>query len=460
MKALLRKVILLILLSLMMIPLSSNASGETRKKVGTVQEYTEAFPKAAVFSGSFLSAEASRVNPGMYKEADYQKIKSRFLQAVTAYEDTVALEEFHLTSSQAFEIYYRLYNETPHFFYLSYSTSALISEHNEVLQLNLDYYYPKSMIPDMKRKLEEKITLFLSDLDETWTDFEKALYVYDKLILETSYTAGEKDSLYTVYGVFTENQAVCQGYASAYTLIMRDYLGIETHYIYSKEMNHAWNLIRLNGQYYHVDATWGDPQPDEPGRVNHRFFLLSDDAMRKTEPAHKNWNAPYLSTDTTYDESSYKAIQTGLIPTDQAWIGIDGDGALYFYNFKRGVFRYGNHLTRLWSPIKDETVYYTKNYSTLLKSQNTIYFHDHDSIYSMDPITNKTLKIFTKSPQDGFIYGMSAKGSDLTYYLKKELDQQEYLLKTLDLRPFSFTMGIEKQHSLRLQWMSRSLLIN
>ena len=197
MKALLRKVILLILLSLMMIPLSSNASGETRKKVGTVQEYTEAFPKAAVFSGSFLSAEASRVNPGMYKEADYQKIKSRFLQAVTAYEDTVALEEFHLTSSQAFEIYYRLYNETPHFFYLSYSTSALISEHNEVLQLNLDYYYPKSMIPDMKRKLEEKITLFLSDLDETWTDFEKALYVYDKLILETSYTAGEKDSLYT-----------------------------------------------------------------------------------------------------------------------------------------------------------------------------------------------------------------------------------------------------------------------
>jgi len=78
----------------------------------------------------------------------------------------------------------------------------------------------------------------------------------------------------------------------------------------------------------------------------------------------------------------------------------------------------------------------------------------------MDPITNKTIKIFTKSPQDGFIYGMSAKGSDLTYYLKRELDQQEYLLKTLDLRPFSFTMGIEEQHSLRLQWMSRSLLIN
>lgn len=458
MKVVLRKVILLILLGLLITPLSSNTPRDTKKVKETVQEYTEASPNAAVSSGSFLSAEASRGTSEMYRESDYKKIKTRFLQAVAAYEDTVSLEEFHLTSSQAFEIYYRLYNETPHFFYLSYSTSALVSEDNEVLQLNLDYYYPKSMIPVMEKELKEKITLFLSDLEESWTDFEKALYVYDKLILETSYTPGEKDSLYSVYGVFLENQAVCQGYASAYTLIMRDYLGIETHYIYSKEMNHAWNLIRLNGQYYHVDATWGDPQPDEPGRVNHRFFLLSDDAMRKTEPAHKNWNAPYLSTDTTYDESSYKAIQTGLIPTDQGWIGIDGDGALYFYNFKRGVFRYGNHLTRLWSPIKDETVYYTKNYSTLLKSQNTIYFHDHDSIYSMDPITNKTLKIFTKSPQDGFIYGMSAKGSDLTYYLKKELDQQEYLLKTLDLRPFSFTMGIEKQHSLRLQWMSRSLL--
>ena len=259
MKVVLRKVILLILLGLLITPLSSNTPRDTKKVKETVQEYTEASPNAAVSSGSFLSAEASRVNPGMYKEADYQKIKSRFLQAVTAYEDTVALEEFHLTSSQAFEIYYRLYNETPHYFYLSYSTSALISEDNEVLQLNLDYYYPKSMIPVMEKELKEKITLFLSDLDESWTDFEKALYVYDKLILETSYTPGEKDSLYSVYGVFLENQAVCQGYASAYTLIMRDYLGIETHYIYSKEMNHAWNLIRLNGQYYHVDATWGGP---------------------------------------------------------------------------------------------------------------------------------------------------------------------------------------------------------
>jgi len=76
----------------------------------------------------------------------------------------------------------------------------------------------------------------------------------------------------------------------------------------------------------------------------------------------------------------------------------------------------------------------------------------------MDPLTNKTIKIFTKSPQDGFIYGISAKGSDLTYYLKKELDQEEYLLKTLDLRPFSFTTGTEKRYSLRLQWMARSLL--
>ena len=182
--------------------------------------------------------------------------------------------------------------------------------------------------------------------------------------------------------------------------------------------------------------------------------------MRKTQPIHEGWSAPYTSTDTTYDESSFKAIQTGLMPTEQGWVGIDGDGALYFYNFERGVFRYGNRLTKLWSPIEDDTGYYAKNYSTLLKVQNIIYFHDHNSIYSMDPITNKTIKIFTKSPQDGFIYGISAKGSDLTYYLKKELDQEQYLLKTLDLRPFSFTMGIEKQHSLRLQSIARSLLMN
>lgn len=458
MKALLHKVILLFLMGLTILPITSFQHTDVKKQIIEANVYTKASDTTDGFHRAFLSAESSKLTSSLYEESDYQKIKTRFLQAVASYEDSVSLEEFHLTSNQAFEIYYRLYNDTPHFFYLSYSTSALISEHDEVIQLNLDYYYPKSLIPEMKRKLDEKIALFLADLKTEWTDFEKALYVYDKLVLETSYTAGEKDALYTIYGVFVENEAVCQGYASAYTLIMRDYLGIETYYIYSKEMNHAWNLIHLNGHYYHVDATWGDPQPNQPGRVDHRFFLLSDEAMKKTEPVHQGWSSPFEAKDSSYDELSYKLIQTGLLPTERGWIGIDGNGTLYFYNFQKGVFRYGNHLTKLWHPLYDTHNYYGKNYSTLLKTQDTIYYHDHASIYSLDPIANKMIKLFTKSPQDGYIYGMSAKGSNLTYYLKRELEQEEYLLKTLDLRPFSFNIGREKRYSMKLQGMARTLL--
>lgn len=455
MKALLQKVILLFFILMLTLPFfnTMNPSVKNGKEVAPLG--LVGFKSAATSRNGFLSATATK----LYSESAYQEIKDIFLHAVESYEESISLEKYHLSSEEAFEIYYRLYNETPHLFYLSYSTSALISEHNEVIQLNLDYYYPESMIQDMKNKLDYKISEFISEIDESWTDFEKALYVYDKLVLETRYTAGEKDSLYTIYGVFVENEAVCQGYASAYTLIMRDYLGIETYYIYSKEMNHAWNLIKLNGYYYHVDATWGDPQPDQPGRVDHRFFLLSDEALEKTEPVHRNWSSPYIANNSTYDELSFKSIQTGLLPTKRGWIGIDQEGTLYFFNFKKGVFRYGNHLTKLWHPLYETGKYYNKNYSTLLKSQETIYYNDHSSIYSLDPVTNKAVKIFTNNSQDGYIYGMSAKDSSLTYYLKKDLTQEEYLAKVLDLRPFSYSNGFKKVYSFKLQWMDRTLLL-
>ena len=48
-------------------------------------------------------------------------------------------------------------------------------------------------------------------------------------------------------------------------------------------MNHAWNLIKIDGEWYHIDVTWDDPTPDLLGRVNHVFFLISDDAIASSE---------------------------------------------------------------------------------------------------------------------------------------------------------------------------------
>ena len=48
-------------------------------------------------------------------------------------------------------------------------------------------------------------------------------------------------------------------------------------------MNHIWNLIKIDGKWYHVDVTWDDPIMDKPGRVKHDNFLRSDDGIKDTD---------------------------------------------------------------------------------------------------------------------------------------------------------------------------------
>ena len=69
-------------------------------------------------------------------------------------------------------------------------------------------------------------------------------------------------------------------------------LGVECYYVSSELMNHGWNIIKINGEYYHVDVTWDDPVLDNFGMVNHDYFLLSDNKIQEKE--HFNWEEKYI----------------------------------------------------------------------------------------------------------------------------------------------------------------------
>lgn len=106
------------------------------------------------------------------------------------------------------------------------------------------------------------------------TDYDKTLWFHNWLINNANY-----DYTYTEYGpegVLLKGTGVCQSYAEALKLLL-DEVGIENMIIASDEMNHAWNLVKLNGHWCHIDATWDDPGTG--GEENHLYFGLNDDFM-------------------------------------------------------------------------------------------------------------------------------------------------------------------------------------
>lgn len=103
------------------------------------------------------------------------------------------------------------------------------------------------------------------------SDYDKELAVhnymtdnigYDETALgRTEADAGAPTSA-TPYGALVLDTAICYGYSTTFQLLM-DMLGIECltvdGTIEDTNRAHSWNMVNLDGDWYHVDVTWDDP---------------------------------------------------------------------------------------------------------------------------------------------------------------------------------------------------------
>ena len=81
----------------------------------------------------------------------------------------------------------------------------------------------------------------------------------------------------TAYSALVLNKTVCAGYAKAFQYIMIE-LGIPTYYVSGEAQgDHAWNIVKLDDEYYNVDLTWGDQEV-----IIYNFFNVSDEILNKT----------------------------------------------------------------------------------------------------------------------------------------------------------------------------------
>lgn len=109
------------------------------------------------------------------------------------------------------------------------------------------------------------------------SDLQKIQAAHDFIVLSTEYSKETKGSQYSPYTLLTENKGVCQAYALV-LYRMLEKLGFEVQYVPGKvgEQLHAWVLVKLDDEWYHIDVTWDDPLPDRKGEVRYHYFLVSD----------------------------------------------------------------------------------------------------------------------------------------------------------------------------------------
>ena len=113
------------------------------------------------------------------------------------------------------------------------------------------------------------------------SDYNKLKYFYEWIINWTEYQENECDQDYT--GVFLLKKSICAGYARAFQYLCKK-AGLKCTTVRGQtKESHAWNLVELNGQYYWVDVTWGDPVTDDGSqKLVYYYFMVTDELLFRT----------------------------------------------------------------------------------------------------------------------------------------------------------------------------------
>lgn len=129
------------------------------------------------------------------------------------------------------------------------------------------YYYAYNTYEQLS--LQEEV---INDAIDAFsgTDYDKIYAAHEYLRSRSSYNDNGSYMVQTAYGALVNKEAVCEGYAKAYKILLNA-MGIECDVVINAE--HAWNVVQLEGKWYLVDVTNDDTNN---GLM---YFLLGADVL-------------------------------------------------------------------------------------------------------------------------------------------------------------------------------------
>ena len=253
----------------------------------------------------------------MISQEEQENLKNDILRALEAGTETLDISGYNIPTENGAELsslFTQVVNENPKLFYV---TGGLRYWKNQTIYTRLEFSYSE-VTDEQKAAFSAKLGEAASLVTSAMSEEEKALVLHDYLAQHCAYayeeysngtlTSGSDE--YNAYGALVNGKAVCQGYSEAYQALLQE-VGIQSRICSSDAMNHAWNVVLIDGSWYHVDVTWDDPLNERNskeyfGVVFHKYFLLSDKGMKKN--GHNGGNLG-LAKDTKYDNAYWNKVE-------------------------------------------------------------------------------------------------------------------------------------------------------
>ncbi len=304
---------------------------------------------------------------------------------------------------------------------------SIINSHPEFISLSGGYTYWTSgssitkiaftyltNAKEEQQELDAALQEVKSKIDTSGMSDEEIVLAYHEYLTSTVAYAYEDyfngtiaaNHGYDMYGALVKHSCVCQGYAETMFYLLRE-AGLSCAIASSENINHAWNIVKIHGKWYHIDATWDDPVWDMPGRSYHDYFLVSFDTMNKNTLINHTkdrtdmvvsaqWGDTYTTAvDTTYESGKFwNGIKKAIFYKDGYWYSISEGSSKTSFNINK--YQYSTNINKvLYSGTAKWTTpsggYYPGVYSSIYLRGDNLYFTTPDSLNKIDITSTKVI---------------------------------------------------------------------
>lgn len=189
-----------------------------------------------------------------------------------------------------------------------------------VTRLLMEYYMTQDEINAANAIIDSVAADYLSGIKPEWNDLEKVIYTNNYLCRNCSYADNIIMSSHTIYGALVAKEPVCDGYSKAFKFLINK-VGVESVVATSLSMQHAWNMVNVNGDFYHLDVTWNDDDKGV-GTISYVYFMCSDTGFSSSQRNHYGWVAEnnQLALNTQFDNVATWQLSKGyLLYKDNYW---------------------------------------------------------------------------------------------------------------------------------------------
>ena len=314
---------------------------------------------------------------------DDNGLEKILLSSWQSLDEEINISSLKIKRNEFESLYYRAIYDNPIFYYVNSDIEYAVTTDGYVEKIYPRYIETdQASIESKQEKINNATANILNQITDSMGDFEKVMTVHDYMVLNYKYDQSLENHSLTI--MYTKT-GVCDSYSKAFKHLMNE-LGIECQMVVSDKMDHSWNVVCIDGKWYHIDLTMDDPTPDKYAQVSHSYALLSTDAIENADEPHYDFDLGEINADSDiYDNAPWRESTASIVCIDGETYWIDENNLVS--SDSRVLYSDLDGDDGMWN-ITSNSGYGNECFAGLGVCDGVVYFNTDESIMSYDPDTD------------------------------------------------------------------------